>query len=60
MDMRAGGQLMSRKAVGRRDGRAGRVVRLAPTVDTPTDAAMFSLRPHAFRNGTSAYPLSRS
>ncbi len=36
MDMCAGGHLMSSKAVGRRDGKAGRVVRLAPTVDTPT------------------------
>ena len=51
-------QLESRKTVGRRDGKAGRVVCLAPTVDTPTDADMFSFMGNLICGFAAAYSLA--
>ena len=49
---------LSHKTVGRRDGKAGRVVRLAPAVDTPTDAAMFSFMGNLICGFAAAYSLA--
>lgn len=49
---------LSHKTVGRRDGKAGRVVCLAPTVDTPTDAAMLSFMGNLICGFAAAYSLA--
>lgn len=49
---------LSHKTVGRRDGKAGCVVCLAPTVDTPTDAAMFSFMGNLICGFAAAYSLA--